>query len=68
MSRISIDADAHLVDEVMRRHGVSTPREAVDLALRRLVGDRFDSDEFLSLEGVGGEAGPSDDRSRDAGS
>lgn len=57
MSRINIDVDARLVDEVMRQHGVSTAREAVDLALRRLVGDRFDSEEFLALEGIGGEGG-----------
>ncbi len=55
MSRINIDVDSALVDEAMRQFGVSTAREAVDLALRRLVGDRLDSDEFLALEGVGGE-------------
>jgi Arc/MetJ family transcription regulator len=53
MARTNIDIDDELVAEVMRRHGLRTKREAVDLALRRLVGPRL-SPEFLdSLEGIG---------------
>ncbi|MDQ1321256.1 MAG: hypothetical protein QG655_2499, partial [Actinomycetota bacterium] len=37
MSRTNIELDDALVAEVMRRYGVTTKREAVDLALRRLV-------------------------------
>lgn len=53
MSRTNIELDDRLVDEVMRRFGVSTKREAVDLALRRLVGTPLTKEFLLSLEGVG---------------
>lgn len=53
MSRTNIDLDDALVAEVMRRFGVSTKKEAVDLALRRLVGVPLSRDFLLSLEGVG---------------
>lgn len=55
MGRTNIDIDDELVAEAMRRYGLRTKREAVDLALRRLVGPRL-SPEFLeSLEGIGWE-------------
>lgn len=55
MSRTNIDIDDELIAEAMRKHGLRTKREAVDLALRRLVGPRL-SPEFLeSLEGIGWE-------------
>ena len=53
MSRTNIELDDRLVDEVMRRFGVSTKRDAVDLALRRLVGTPLTKEFLLSLEGVG---------------
>ncbi|GAB3026224.1 type II toxin-antitoxin system VapB family antitoxin [Mycobacterium bourgelatii] len=53
MSRTNIDLDDGLVAEVMRRYGVSTKKEAVDLALRRLVGAPLSRDFLLGLEGVG---------------
>lgn len=53
MGRTNIDIDEQLVVQAMRRYGLRTKREAVDLALRRLVGPRL-SPEFLeSLEGIG---------------
>lgn len=53
MSRTNIDIDDELIAAAMRRYGLRTKREAVDLALRRLVGPRL-SPEFLeSLEGLG---------------
>jgi Arc/MetJ family transcription regulator len=55
MSRTNIDIDDQLVAEVMRRFGVKTKREAVELALRRLVGTPLTSEFVLSLEGVGWE-------------
>jgi Arc/MetJ family transcription regulator len=55
MSRTNIELDDDLVAEVMRRYGVSTKREAVDLALRRLVGTPLTREFLLSLEGVGWE-------------
>ncbi len=53
MSRTNIDLDDALVTEVMRRYGLSTKKEAVDLALRRLVGPRLSPEFLQSLEGIG---------------
>jgi Arc/MetJ family transcription regulator len=53
MTRTNIEIDDDLVSEVMRRFGVSTKKEAVDLALRRLVGEPLTPEFFLGLEGVG---------------
>lgn len=53
MARTNIDLDDALVAEVMRRFGLRTKREAVDLALRRLVGTRISSARLLELEGSG---------------
>jgi Arc/MetJ family transcription regulator len=53
MSRTNIELDDELVNEVMRRFGVTTKKEAVDLALRRLVGTPLRRDFLLSLEGIG---------------
>lgn len=53
MARTNIDIDDALVAEVMRRYGLRTKREAVDLALRRLVGPRLSPEFLASLEGVG---------------
>jgi len=55
MARTNIDLDEQLVAEVMRRYGVSTKKEAVDLALRRLVGVPLTREFLLGLEGVGWE-------------
>lgn len=56
MSRTNIDIDDELVAEVMRRYGVATKKQAVDLALRRLVGGPLSRDFLLSLEGIGWDA------------
>lgn len=53
MARTNIDLDDALVAEVMRRYGVTTKKEAVDLALRRLVGVPLSRDFLLGLEGIG---------------
>lgn len=53
MARTNIDIDDSLVAEVMRKFGVSTKKEAVDLALRRLVGAPLTKEFLLGLEGVG---------------
>ncbi len=36
----------------MRRYGVTTKREAVDLALRRLAGQPMTTEEILSMRGA----------------
>ena len=53
MSRTNINLDDELIAEVMRRFDVKTKREAVDLALRRLVGEPLTREFLLSLEGIG---------------
>lgn len=47
VARTNIDVDDELVAEVMRRFGLPSKREAVDFALRRLVGP------VLAMEGTG---------------
>ncbi|HEY9391535.1 MAG TPA: type II toxin-antitoxin system VapB family antitoxin [Mycobacteriales bacterium] len=53
MARTNIDIDDDLVRTAMRRYGLRTKREAVDLALRRLVGPPLSSEHLLELEGIG---------------
>lgn len=53
MGRTNIDIDDDLVAEVMRRHGLRTKREAVDFALRRVVGVPLTRDFLLNLRGIG---------------
>jgi Arc/MetJ family transcription regulator len=53
MARTNIEIDDELVEQVMRRYGLSTKRAAVDLALRRLALEPMTRDEALSLRGSG---------------
>jgi Arc/MetJ family transcription regulator len=53
MSRTNIDIDDELVERVMRRYRLPSKRAAVDLALRRLVGEPMSRDEALAAEGSG---------------
>lgn len=53
MARTNIDLDDELISEVMRRYGARTKKEAVDLALRRLVGEPVSKEFLLGLEGSG---------------
>lgn len=53
MGRTNIELDDELVAVVMRRHGLRTKREAVDLALRRLAGPPLTPEFLSSLRGVG---------------
>lgn len=55
VTRTSIDLDERLVAEVVARYHLRSKREAVDFALRRLVGDSTSPDEALALEGSGWE-------------
>jgi Arc/MetJ family transcription regulator len=55
MSRTNIDIDDELIAEAMRRYGLRTKREAVDLALRRLVGSPLTREFLAGLEGIGWE-------------
>ena len=53
MARTNIDIDEELIAEAMRKYNLSTKKEAVDLALRRLVGPRLSPEFLASLEGSG---------------
>jgi Arc/MetJ family transcription regulator len=53
MARTNIDIDDELVTAAMRRLRLNTKREAVDLALRRLVGTSVTREFLLGLEGMG---------------
>lgn len=56
VSRTNIELDEDLVTEAMRRYGLPSKRAAVDLALRRLVGDPMTRHEALHMEGGGWHA------------
>jgi Arc/MetJ family transcription regulator len=53
MGRTNIELDDELIVAAMRRYRVKTKREAVDLALRQLVGNPLTMEEALALEGSG---------------
>ena len=53
MTRTNIEIDDALVERVMRRYRLSSKRAAVDLALRRLVGDPMTREEALAMHGRG---------------
>lgn len=55
MTRTNIEIDDELVATAMQRYGLHSKRAAVDLALRRLVGEKMSRDEALSMEGAGWE-------------
>jgi Arc/MetJ family transcription regulator len=55
VSRTNIDIDDRLVAEVIRRYRLASKREAVELALRRLVGAPLSRAQALELEGSGWE-------------
>jgi Arc/MetJ family transcription regulator len=56
MGRTNIEIDDRLMAAVMHRYSLRTKREAVDLALRRLVGEPPSTGEILQLEGSGWQA------------
>jgi Arc/MetJ family transcription regulator len=53
MTRTVIDVDDELVAEAMRRLGVRTKREAVDLALRRVAGPPLTKPDIDAVRGIG---------------
>jgi Arc/MetJ family transcription regulator len=64
VSRTNIDIDDQLVDKAMRMYRLETKRAAIDLALRRLVGEPMTREEALAMEGTGW-SGDLDDLRRD---
>ena len=56
MTRTNIDINDELVERAMRTFGLRTKRQAVQLALERLVGGGpLSLDEQLGMEGIGWE-------------
>jgi Arc/MetJ family transcription regulator len=53
MSRTNIDLDDAACLAVMQRFDLSSKRDAVNLALRRLAGEPLDVDDARSLRGSG---------------
>jgi Arc/MetJ family transcription regulator len=53
MARTNLEIDEDLVCRAMRLYRLRSKREAVDLALRRLVGEPMGRKEALAMEGSG---------------
>ncbi len=54
MGRTNVVVDDKLIERAMRLYGLRTKREAIDLALRRLVGE-YEPRDMLDMEGTGWE-------------
>jgi Arc/MetJ family transcription regulator len=54
MGRTNVVVDDKLIERAMRLYGLRTKRDAIDFALRQLVGDYTQKD-MLDLEGTGWE-------------
>jgi Arc/MetJ family transcription regulator len=55
MTRTNVDIDDALVAEAMQRFGLRSKKDAVDLALRRLVGPPLSGEFLAGLRGLGWE-------------
>jgi len=53
MGRTNLVIDDALLELVMRRYGIRTKTEAVDMALRHLAGRPMTTEEALAMRGVG---------------
>lgn len=65
VTRTNIDLNDELVARAMRLYRLRSKREAVDLALRRLVGEPMGREETLAAEGSGWSGDLSAIRARD---
>lgn len=65
MTRTNIEINDELVARAMRLYRLRSKREAVDLALRKLVGDPMGREEVLANEGTGWAGDLPEMRSRD---
>jgi len=65
VTRTNIEIDDVLVDRAMRLYRLRSKREAVDLALRKLVGERMSREEMLEAEGRGWGGNLDEIRSRE---
>ena len=65
VTRTNIEIDDELVARAMRLYRLRSKREAVDLALRKLVGEPMSREEALAVEGTGWAGDLAEVRSRD---
>lgn len=65
MTRTNIEIDDRLVGDAMRLYRLRSKREAVDLALRRLVSEPMSREEALAMEGAGWTGDLAEMRTRD---
>ncbi len=65
MTRTNIEIDDFLVDRAIRLYRLKSKREAVDLALRKLVGEPMSREEVLATEGSGWAGDLAEIRSRE---
>jgi Arc/MetJ family transcription regulator len=65
MGRTNIEIDDELIELAMRTYRLRTKREAVDFALRRLVGQPLSLAEASAMEGTGWGADLEELRSAD---
>jgi len=64
MGRTNIEIDDDLIGRAMRMYRLPSKRQAVDLALRRLVGEPMSREEMLAMEGAGWDGDLDQIRSR----
>jgi Arc/MetJ family transcription regulator len=65
VTRTNIEIDDELVERTMRIYRLRSKREAVDLALRKLVGEPMTREEMLAMEGMGWTGDLDEMRSQD---
>jgi len=65
VGRTNIEIDDDLIGRAMRMYRLPSKREAVDLALRRLVGEPMNREEMLAAEGRGWAGDLDEIRSRE---
>jgi Arc/MetJ family transcription regulator len=56
MARTNVDIDDRACAEVMRRYELTSKRDAVNLALRTLAGEKLDLEASRALRGTGWDA------------
>ena len=65
MSRTNVDIDDDLLRHAMQRFHLHTKREAVNYALRKLLGDPMTREEVLAMRGTGWDGDLDEMRSGD---
>lgn len=65
MTRTNIEIDDVLIERAMTIYRLSSKREAVDFALRKLVGEPMSLEETLAAEGRGWDGDLDEMRSRE---